>query len=70
MTDSQHLDALIDAGGFDPLLGARPMKRMVGRLVEAPLASAILSGKLLAGDVVRLRGEGDTVVQEPLTDRS
>jgi ATP-dependent Clp protease ATP-binding subunit ClpC len=55
------IDALIAAGGFDPELGARPMRRCVGRLVEAPLASAVLSGEITRGDVVVLRGEGDRV---------
>ena len=30
------IDALLDAGGFDPELGARPMRRAIARLVEAP----------------------------------
>ncbi|HJL19522.1 MAG TPA: ATP-dependent Clp protease ATP-binding subunit [Sandaracinaceae bacterium LLY-WYZ-13_1] len=59
------LDALIEAGGFDPELGARPMRRCVGRLVEAPLASAVLSGEAVRGTVVVLRGDGDRVVLEP-----
>ena len=59
------IDALIAAGGFDPELGARPMRRCVGRLVEAPLASAVLSGEVQRGRVVVLRGEGDRVLVEP-----
>jgi ATP-dependent Clp protease ATP-binding subunit ClpC len=55
------VDALIAAGGFDRELGARPMKRCVGRLVEAPLASAVLAGTIRRGQVVTLRGEGDRV---------
>ncbi len=43
------LDALLDAGGFDLSLGARPMKRVLARLVEAPVAELILSGRLPAG---------------------
>jgi hypothetical protein len=34
------------------------MQRIVGRLVEAPLASSILSGDLPGGCTVELRGEG------------
>ena len=55
-------DALIAAGGFDAALGARPMKRTVGRLVEACLADAVLSGAVRRGDTVTLRGEGANVV--------
>ncbi len=46
--DERAIDALIASGGFDSALGARPMRRTVGRLVEAPLAQ-----KILVGDVPR-----------------
>ena len=55
------IDALVAAGGYDAALGARPMKRIIGRLVEAPLASAVLAREVVAGDVVRLRGHDQTV---------
>jgi ATP-dependent Clp protease ATP-binding subunit ClpC len=45
---------LLDAGGFDPSLGARPMKRTIARLVEGPLADAILRNELGAADAVML----------------
>ncbi len=56
------IDTLVNAGGYDPFLGARPMQRTVGRLVEAPLASSILSGELPGGCTVELRGEGFQVL--------
>jgi ATP-dependent Clp protease ATP-binding subunit ClpC len=62
--DETALDTLVDAGGFDPELGARPMRRTVGRLVESPLAERLLAGELVRGDVVRLRGHGATLVFE------
>src|SRR6266568_4009358 len=46
---------LLDHGGFDPTLGARPMRGAVQRLVEAPLADAILQGRVAPGEVVRVR---------------
>jgi len=48
------VDCLIDAGGWDPSLGARPMRRLIGRLVESPLASALLAGELGRGETVTL----------------
>jgi ATP-dependent Clp protease ATP-binding subunit ClpC len=45
---------LLDHGGFDPALGARPMRGAVQRLVEAPLADRILGGALRPGDTVRV----------------
>ncbi len=63
--EASAIDALIAAGGFDPELGARPMRRCVSRLVEAPLASAVLGGAVSRGSIVLLRGEGETVLVEP-----
>ncbi|MBN1204482.1 MAG: ATP-dependent Clp protease ATP-binding subunit [Myxococcaceae bacterium] len=45
---------LLKSGGFDPQLGARPMRQVVQRLVEAPLAERILQGEFVAGDRVRV----------------
>jgi ATP-dependent Clp protease ATP-binding subunit ClpC len=44
------IELLLDQGGFDPKLGARPLRRMIARKIEAPLAEAILSGELSSGD--------------------
>ena len=56
--------ALCDAGGFDPELGARPMRRTIARLVEAPLAELILSRDLARGSTaaVGLATDGRLVV--------
>ncbi len=52
---------LLDHGGFDPTLGARPMRSAVQRLVEAPLAEKILAGEFEAGDEVRVEVDGDAL---------
>jgi ATP-dependent Clp protease ATP-binding subunit ClpC len=50
---------LLDHGGWDPALGARPMRVAVQRLVEAPLAERILAGELGPGDEVTVElGDG------------
>ncbi|MCM2333166.1 MAG: ATP-dependent Clp protease ATP-binding subunit [Anaeromyxobacteraceae bacterium] len=49
---------LLDHGGFDPALGARPMRGAVQRLVEAPLAERILAGEFGPGDDVRVEVDG------------
>jgi ATP-dependent Clp protease ATP-binding subunit ClpC len=49
---------LLDHGGWDPQLGARPMRSAVQRLVEAPLAERILAGEFEAGDEVRVEVSG------------
>jgi ATP-dependent Clp protease ATP-binding subunit ClpC len=48
------IDLLLDEGGFDASLGARPMRRAIARLVEAPLAEAVLRGELRRDDRVTL----------------
>lgn len=58
------LEVLLDQGGFDPELGARPLRRMVARKIEAPLAEAILSGELSAGDTWLVEGEGDELIYD------
>ncbi len=50
---------LLASGGFDPMLGARPMRQTVQRLVEAPLAAQILAGEFAQGDCVRVWLNGD-----------
>ena len=45
------LDHLAEAG-FDPVYGARPLKRAIQQLVENPLAQAILAGEFGPGDTI------------------
>jgi ATP-dependent Clp protease ATP-binding subunit ClpC len=52
---------LLEHGGFDPSLGARPMRRAIARLVEAPLADALLMNEVSAGDVVLLHVAGEEI---------
>ncbi len=47
------LDKLAEAG-FDPVYGARPLKRSIQTLVENPLAKRILAGEFVAGDTVAI----------------
>jgi len=47
----QALD-LVGEAGFDPVYGARPLKRSIQNLLENPLAQKILSGEFTAGDHV------------------
>jgi ATP-dependent Clp protease ATP-binding subunit ClpB len=51
--------ALIAAEGYDPAFGARPLKRAIQRLVQNPLALAVLEGQFTDGDHIRAVVEGD-----------
>ncbi|ABV88480.1 ATP-dependent chaperone ClpB [Shewanella pealeana] len=54
--------ALIARAGFDPVYGARPLKRALQQEVENPLAQQILSGQLLPGKDIKVSVENDTLV--------
>ncbi len=51
--------------GFDPALGARPLKRALQRYLEDPLSEAILRGTLKSGRVVRVTVAGDELTFVP-----
>ena len=55
------LDKLLEAG-FDPVYGARPLKRVIQRLIENPLAESILSGQFAPGAEIVGNVEDDRVV--------
>jgi ATP-dependent Clp protease ATP-binding subunit ClpB len=46
LTIGDDILSLIAEAGFDPLYGARPLQRLIQRMIENPLAEAILSGDL------------------------
>jgi ATP-dependent Clp protease ATP-binding subunit ClpB len=48
--------------GYDPVYGARPLKRAVQSLIENPLAREILEGRYLPGQTVRVGVEAGRVV--------
>ncbi|NNH01555.1 ATP-dependent chaperone ClpB [Acinetobacter sp. ANC 5414] len=54
--DDSAFDQLIDAG-FDPVYGARPLKRAIQQQVENTLAQKILSGDFLPGDTILIKAE-------------
>ncbi|MEK7321646.1 MAG: ATP-dependent chaperone ClpB [Pseudomonadota bacterium] len=45
--------------GFDPVYGARPLKRAIQQLVENPLAQALLAGRFMPGDVIEVNLAGE-----------
>jgi ATP-dependent Clp protease ATP-binding subunit ClpB len=53
---------LIGASGFDPVYGARPLKRAIQSQLENPLAQEILAGHFGPGSTVKVDAEGDRLV--------
>ncbi|MBW1247468.1 ATP-dependent chaperone ClpB [Pseudomonas tolaasii] len=58
---NEALDKLI-AVGYDPVYGARPLKRAIQRWIENPLAQLILSGSFMPGTSVKAAVENDEIV--------
>ena len=53
---------LIARLGYDPVYGARPLRRFIQREVETRIARALLSGEIRDGATIRLTAEDDEVV--------
>ena len=51
--------------GYDPAFGARPLKRAIQRLIQDPLALALLDGTIQPGSTVRASLAGDEIVLHP-----
>ena len=55
------MDHLV-AAGYDPVYGARPLKRAIQQMLENPLAQRILSGEFEPGQTIRVDIEGDSTL--------
>ncbi len=67
LTLSQDVISMLVDKGYDPQYGARPMRRAIERLLEDPIAEAILRGELAAGCMsraVRPEGTSDIAFEE------
>ncbi|MFC1507917.1 ATP-dependent chaperone ClpB [Pseudomonadota bacterium] len=53
---------LIAEAGFDPVFGARPLKRAIQQYIENPLAQDILAGKLVTGKIINIVAEDGHIV--------
>ncbi len=56
--DQEAKDFLIEKG-FDPVFGARPLKRTIQRYIEDPLAEEIIGGRIKEGGTVRIGKKKD-----------
>ena len=50
--------------GFDPLYGARPLRRVIQKLIENPVSNLIIDGKTKPGDLIRVRVDKDELIFE------
>ncbi|MEA2075512.1 MAG: ATP-dependent chaperone ClpB [Euryarchaeota archaeon] len=59
---SDSVKELIASKGFDPVFGARPVKRTIQRLIEDPLSMKILNGEFNEGDTIKADVSDGTIV--------
>ncbi len=52
------VEVLIHRGGYDPDLGARPMRRTIQSLIEGPVSKMVLGGEANRGDIMTVVGRG------------
>ena len=62
--------AQLAKAGFDPVYGARPLKRAIQQSIENPLAKQILEGRFAAKDIVRVEYRGGAMQFENTSARS
>ncbi len=53
---------LIAESGFDPLYGARPLRRTIQRMVENPISSGILRRQFTDGDTIVVDSDGEKII--------
>lgn len=61
---TQVAKELLATRGFNPVYGARPLKRVIRQMVENPLSKEILSQKFLRGDKLKIDVKNDEIVFE------
>lgn len=56
--DDAAFDQVVEVG-YDPVFGARPLKRAIQSQIENPLAQHVLAGDFVAGDTIAITGTAD-----------
>jgi ATP-dependent Clp protease ATP-binding subunit ClpB len=65
LLDDKATQWLADAG-YDPVYGARPLKRVIQRALQNPLSQLVLQGRILDGDIVEMTAGPDGLILEPI----
>ena len=67
---SRELKNKISEMGYDPLYGARPLKRTIQQIIENPLSRLILNGEFVKGDTIQADwvGEGVTFTKQAVEE--
>ncbi len=54
------------ADGYDPIYGARPLKRLIRQMIENPLAKRIVAGEFTPGDIIKVDATGEKFTFEKM----
>jgi ATP-dependent Clp protease ATP-binding subunit ClpB len=54
----------LGSSGFDPLFGARPLKRTIYKELQVPLSRALLKGDFIEGDEIEVQAQGGALVMK------
>jgi ATP-dependent Clp protease ATP-binding subunit ClpB len=63
--DDSAKDLLVNEG-YDPVYGARPLKRAIQTLIQNPLAVKLLQGEIASGQTIRISGENGEMKFTPV----
>lgn len=58
---SKKASRLLAKEGYDPLYGARPLKRVIVKEIETPVSKLIVGGKLAEGSVLKIDADGESL---------
>ncbi|WP_062314053.1 ATP-dependent Clp protease ATP-binding subunit [Demequina rhizosphaerae] len=61
---TQAAKQLLAEKGYDPVLGARPLRRALQREIEDPLSEKILFGEVTSGQIIRVDAQGEGILGE------
>jgi ATP-dependent Clp protease ATP-binding subunit ClpC len=69
MEVTDNAKVLIAKKGFDPVFGARPLRRAVQNMIEDRIAEEMLDGNVKAGDNILVDAVGDEIVIKTLVSK-
>jgi ATP-dependent Clp protease ATP-binding subunit ClpC len=62
MEVTEEVKDILAKEGYDPTLGARPLRRTIQRLIENPLSELLLRGDFKEGDTILITAENGKIV--------
>ena len=64
---TQDAKEFLATRGFNPIYGARPLKRVIRQMIENPLSKLILAQKFIDGDKIKIDVNNDEITFDKVT---